>query len=235
MPSRVRTVGFPDAGFMLDAKNISGAWEYRERYWQPADLLWNASVNTNAACAAKYGPVGDGWKCLMSQYIAPLLTTPIFVMNSLHDLYQLTGGEGVLRFPCTLPPTADCPPAAMQAFYDYRRDFIRIVTETVLSKAQNGAFLDSCLVHEQNIDACCAQPQPSKLNESRSGCCTNCAGWSLFSLPDENDDRSGPLQLRRTAQQAFGDWFFKRPSRSSYRYIDPVAWPANPSCPFCRH
>jgi hypothetical protein len=48
MPSRVRTVGFPDAGFMLDHKNISGAWEYRERYWQPADLLWNASVNTNA-------------------------------------------------------------------------------------------------------------------------------------------------------------------------------------------
>ena len=85
MPSRVRTVGFPDAGFMLDHKNISGAWEYRERYWQPADLLWNASVNTNAACAAKYGPVGEGWKCLMSQYIAPLLTTPIFVMNSLHD------------------------------------------------------------------------------------------------------------------------------------------------------
>ena len=165
----------------------------------------------------------------MSQYIAPLLRTPIFVMNSLHDLYQLTGGEGVLRFPCKLPPTPeDCPPEALQAFYDYREDFIRAVNETVLSKPQNGAFLDSCLVHEQNIDACCAQPQPSHLNASRSGCCTNCAGWSLFSLPDGS-------QVRRTAQQAFGDWFFKRPSRSNYRLIDPVAWPANPSCPYCLH
>lgn len=180
----------------------------------------------------------------MSQYIAPLLRTPIFVMNSLHDVYQLTGGEGVLRFPCKLPPTTsrDCPPEAIQAFYDYRRDFIRVVNETVLSNPQNGAFLDSCIVHEQNIDACCAQPQPSKLNESRSGCCTNCAGWSLFSLPDERGGRlaaeAGSAfepHMRRTAQQAFGDWFFKRPSKSNYRFIDPVAWPANPSCPYCRH
>ena len=108
--------GFPDAGFMLDHKNISGDYEYRERYWQPADLLWNASANTNAACYEKYGggsasagAGGESWKCLLSQYIAPLLTTPIFVMNSLHDLYQLTGGEGVgasiilllfFQFPC---------------------------------------------------------------------------------------------------------------------------------------
>jgi hypothetical protein len=92
-----------------------------------------------------------------------------------------------------------------------------------------GAFLDSCLVHEQNIDACCAQPQPQRLNESRSGCCTNCAGWSLFSLPD------GPAGRRRTAQEAFGDWFLGRASPSGHRLIDPVQWPLNPSCPYCRH
>ena len=111
----------------------------------------------------------------------------------------------------------------------------------VLNRKQNGCFLDSCLVHEQNIDACCGQPQPSHLNQIRSGCCTNCAGWSLFSLPDgaslasatgESESEStgsvasvaaassggggGGGGRRRTAQQAFGDWFNGRPSASTY-------------------
>ena len=233
-----RVVGFPDAGFMLDHENIAGQHEYRTRYWQPADKLWNASSNTNAACWARYGGT-EGWKCLLSQYIAPLLTTPVFVMNSLHDLYQLTGGEGILRFPCPMPPSsATCNATNLAAFYQYRTDFISIVKETVLNRAQNGCFLDSCLVHEQNIDACCPQPQPTHLNQTRSGCCTNCAGWSLFSLPDSAPATSTAAfsaSGRRTAQQAFGDWFFHRPSASKHQLIDPVAWPNNPSCAYCRH
>jgi hypothetical protein len=164
-------------------------------------------------------------------------------MNSVHDLYQLTGGEGVLRFPCPLPPSnASCSPTDLRAFYQYRTDFIETVNTTVLNRAANGAFLDACLVHEQNIDGCCGQPQPTSLNQTRPGCCTNCAGWSLFSVPDGSGGFGGGGASggfgggqRRTAQQAFGDWFFGRPSASNHRLIDPVAWPNNPSCPYCRH
>ena len=43
--------------------------------------LQSGSGGTNAACLAAT-PQPERWKCLMAEYIAPYLKTPIFVMNS---------------------------------------------------------------------------------------------------------------------------------------------------------
>ena len=52
----------------------------------PAVAL-RGSGGTNLACLA--ANKGAEWKCLMAQYIAPHLKTPIFVMNSNYDAWQM--------------------------------------------------------------------------------------------------------------------------------------------------
>lgn len=50
--------------------------------------FWFLTVSgTNAKCLAANG--GEEWKCLMAPYLAQYIETPLFVMNSVYDAYQL--------------------------------------------------------------------------------------------------------------------------------------------------
>jgi hypothetical protein len=89
LPKSVRLVGFPDAGFFMDAKDeTSGNYSYRGLF-QGADPVWNltGSGGTNLKCLT--ANVGAEWKCLMAQYIAPHVETPMFVLNSDYDAWQM--------------------------------------------------------------------------------------------------------------------------------------------------
>lgn len=67
---QVRVVGFPDAGFMLDHTDVTGALSYRQNFIK-ADPLWNttASGSTNSDCLRQYETAA--WKCLFAQYVTP--------------------------------------------------------------------------------------------------------------------------------------------------------------------
>ena len=54
-----------------------------------AACLLQGSGGTNTACLAAYA-VTEQWKCLMAQYIVPHLRTPIYVMNSAYDAWQVS-------------------------------------------------------------------------------------------------------------------------------------------------
>jgi hypothetical protein len=86
----VRVTGFPDAGYFLDQPVYGGDDHMYRDNFQGADPVWNVtgSGGTNLACL-KANPGADAWKCLMAQYIAPHLTTPIYVMNSMVDAWQV--------------------------------------------------------------------------------------------------------------------------------------------------
>jgi hypothetical protein len=86
----------------------------------------------------------------MAEYIAPYLKTPLFVMNSAYDAYQL---PNILQTQC---PVSDalkqCDDSAAQA---YGTMFKQRVADAVLKASpKNGVFIDSCWVHEQNLDYC---------------------------------------------------------------------------------
>lgn len=48
---------------------------------------WNASGGINKACLAKYG-AAEGWQCLFGANLAPLVSVPLFVLNSKFDTWQ---------------------------------------------------------------------------------------------------------------------------------------------------
>merc|ERR1711988_1920144 len=86
--------------FNLDPKRTS----YRQN-WQVADSVWNitGSGGSNRRCLQAY-PKNESWKCLMAQYILPHLETPVFVMNSAYDLWQLPnilGTNCIAQHKCT--------------------------------------------------------------------------------------------------------------------------------------
>ena len=85
-----RVAGFPDAGFFLDAATTAGAFAFRADF-VGADPVWNVTRGggTNTKCLAALVPKGEGWKCLMAQYLVPFIETPLYVMNSAYDAYQL--------------------------------------------------------------------------------------------------------------------------------------------------
>jgi hypothetical protein len=66
---------------LSEQDEVSGNNSYRGMF-QGADPVWNVtgSGGTNLKCLA--ANAGEKWKCLMAQYIAPHVETPIFVLNS---------------------------------------------------------------------------------------------------------------------------------------------------------
>ena len=220
-----RVTGFPDAGYFADLKNVKGEYEYRG-YYQTADsTCWNstASGGTNAACL-KANPIraasgaetgreagtGTAWKCLMAEYLMDYIETPMYVMNAAFDVYQV---QHILDVGCV---PSKCSQAQISAMVGYRKDYLSSSIAHLSARARevgHGAFIDSCLVHEQNVDYCSGGNQHAY----------NCAGWL------------NTLVMGATPQQSYSAWYFGRAAQNIS--IDPAAAIApaqgsNPTCPW---
>lgn len=207
----VRLTGFPDAGFFLDEPSQqSASYTYRQNFIA-ADPVWNVtgSQGTNAHCLEAYAKE-ESWKCLMAQYITPHLQTPVFIMNSAYDAYQLPNIGGLTLCPVSTQEKP-CNDTAAQM---YGMRFKGIVKAAIAHDTRNGMFVDSCYVHEQNVNYCSTQTMP------------NCVGWD----PRE----SGSLKWNYTTQvmgftpqQAFDRWYHQQVNTM---LLDDAVLQQNPSC-----
>ena len=72
-------------------------------------------------------------------------------MNAAFDVYQV---QNILDVGC-VPKT--CSPAQITAIETYRVQYINSSISHLVARADkvgHGAYIDSCLVHEQNLDYC---------------------------------------------------------------------------------
>jgi hypothetical protein len=216
LPPSVRLVGFPDAGFFMDVKGeTSGKYDYRANF-QGADPVWNVtgSGGTNLKCLE--ANAGEKWKCLMAQYIAPHVETPMFVLNSNYDAWQM---EHVLGAKCIPTPTSPCTADENTSLRSFRDQFAAAITAGVTNgKPKNGVFLDSCYVHEQNVNYCSNQGMP------------NCVGWSPLSSGSKKWGYTTAVS-GRTPQQAFGAWW----KGETVVAIDDHKFFDNPTCVYLGH
>ena len=142
---------FPPKIDLSEQDEVSGNYSYRGMF-QGADPVWNVtgSGGTNLKCLA--ANAGEKWKCLMAQYIAPHVETPIFVLNSDYDAWQM---KHVLGAQCIPTPTSACTADQNASLRSFRDQFAAAIKAGVTAgKPKNGVFLDSCYVHEQNVDYC---------------------------------------------------------------------------------
>ena len=144
----------------------------------------------------------------MAQYVAAETTTPLFVMNSAIDVYQV---QNILEIGCV---PGRCSAAQLARMDRYRSDFVQSALAPALENPANGAWVDSCIMHEQNVYYC-GGGKPGPPGHSAY----NCQGWQ--------EERVNGL----TPQQAFSRWYLDtRPSAADHFTIDNASWPNNPTC-----
>lgn len=248
LPMSVKLYGAPDAGFFIDGPtwNNSTQFNFRAEFVR-ADLFWNStgSGSLNSRCLAAFADAP--WHCFFPNYYAPYIQTPWHSMMAAYDLASL--GSSIYNLPC-LPPK--CNAAELEALHLWRDIYIGVLGPALTSFPWNGAYVDSCLVHEQNVDYCSGQAVP------------NCRGWLVYNVTAPG------FAPTLTPQKGFSVWFdaisnnYERviqeraawaakvdkglESGSGYPQrkiekeedatsqqiiiIDPLNWPGNPSCPF---
>eukprot|EP01102_Stenamoeba_stenopodia_P020799 TRINITY_DN823_c0_g1_i2.p1 TRINITY_DN823_c0_g1~~TRINITY_DN823_c0_g1_i2.p1 ORF type:complete len:355 (+),score=96.32 TRINITY_DN823_c0_g1_i2:357-1421(+) len=204
LPMSAVVKALPDSGFFLAFPNTQGQYIYSEEMMTTFANM-NSSGGVAEACL-NIVPPKYSWLCYFAQYNYPVIQTPIFLLQSTYDSWQM--GNIVFAnqnydMSCALGGSGNCTAEQIEVadlFHFYMLNLIG-GTDTWNSDA-NGGYLHSCWDH------CIAYFQ---------------IGWNNIVV--------GGL----TIQQAVGDWFFERTSAPKLVdcMIPVVPNPANcnPTCP----
>ena len=137
----------PAAGYFIDAPiwNQPSKYNFRDEFIS-GDAIWQSvgAGSLNHACLAAYPT--EGWRCYFPEIHTPYLKTPWHVMMAAYDVASTSMIIGL----CS--PPSPCTPAELEALQLWRFTFIGQLAYGLDSFPGNGAYIDSCIVHEQNVD-----------------------------------------------------------------------------------
>ncbi|KAF5735242.1 pectinacetylesterase family protein [Tripterygium wilfordii] len=85
LPATTKVKCISDAGFFLNAKDISGGQTIQNFFSQVA-ATHGSTKNLPASCTARTTPAE---LCFFPQYVAQTMRTPLFILNSAYDSWQL--------------------------------------------------------------------------------------------------------------------------------------------------
>ena len=158
----------PGSGFFLHALNVEGddvyGWEMRQVYH-----MQNLSASLSIACQDAQ-PRGEEWRCAMAPYAAAHVRTPLFVLDSAIDAWQLACIQAPLAVAqdeeqCSAAPSlagcavlpqgtlADCTPSQLSMRREYAATFgTQLARSGVLPRKHaggggGGAFITACHTH----------------------------------------------------------------------------------------
>jgi hypothetical protein len=107
-------------------------------WWLYEQLAGNTSA-LDARCLARQAP-GSEWLCLFAENVAPLLTSPVYALQSYYDSYQTTA---IANVPNTSAPGAAAAVNAFGALLNARAK----ASLFGAGAAAHGAALDACHHH----------------------------------------------------------------------------------------
>ena len=131
-----------DAGFFVDAPSLNGTEVVRSAF-QQLYTLHNSTLNQ--ACLGSQKRKQE-WRCLFPQYSIPFVTSPIFLVNSLYDLWQIAYLSNI---PCVLN-VKTCNSTELSQIMKFRKKTLRAL-RSVFDSKKNAVFADACLVHTQCV------------------------------------------------------------------------------------
>lgn len=132
LPPTARFAAMADSGFFLDFNATGSNLTYTER------MIWtfqngNITAMLPPACLALYPP-SEGWRCFMAQYIAPHIQSPLFMIQSYHDSYQVEAIAQVL-------------PNATAAINAYGALLASTIADVQAANPRLGGAIDACYHH----------------------------------------------------------------------------------------
>ncbi|KAK1394696.1 Pectin acetylesterase [Heracleum sosnowskyi] len=151
LPTHTNVKCASDAGYFLHVKDVFGEYNYAN-FYDRIVKLHGSTKNLPRACTATMRPRS---LCFYPQYVVPHIETPLFLINSAYDAYQI----GFILAPSinNLPQswerckndTTTCSQDQVEILKGFRSEFLG-----ALPKLGNGTFrgmfISSCLAHCQS-------------------------------------------------------------------------------------
>ena len=191
LPATATVAGLADSGFFLDWRSVITPGSFTHSY--DADLrsgfaLFNSSAGVNDACIAAHRHSQSD--CIFAANTLPHIATPIFVLQSAFDSWQLQWEHGLAKNP-------DCKYYAKYSNH-------------LLLLAMHGSFLMDCVIADAKLnaygDTLTTQLKAASAGKSTVGgfvehCFHHCTTQTLWT----HAPRLGPEQL--VAADAFTRWY----------------------------
>lgn len=180
LPRGTKVKCFADAGYFINAKDVSGTLHIEEFYSQVV-ATHNSAKNLPTSCTSRLKP----GLCFFPQNVASQIQTPIFLLNAAYDSWQI---KNILA-----PGVADphgawgscklnikkCSTDQLKVMHEFRMEFLKALGG-VGSSVSRGMFIDGCYAHCQ-------------------------AGTQETWLRDDS-----PKLANTTIAKAVGDWYYDR-------------------------
>ncbi|KAJ3673827.1 hypothetical protein LUZ60_005819 [Juncus effusus] len=196
LPSHAHVKCLSDAGFFVNERDISGK-EHIAAYYNDVITTHGSANNLPLSCTAGVSPS----LCFFPQYVAKQIKTPLFILNSAIDAWQIAN----ILVPDSADPNAtcvnckadiaQCSSLQLEIIQGFRDRFVKAIDEMGKSISR-GLFINSCFCH------CQSESQETWL-ASRS-----------------------PMLANTRIANAVGDWYF---DRSQFKEID-CPYPCDSTC-----
>ncbi|KAL3743828.1 hypothetical protein ACJRO7_019006 [Eucalyptus globulus] len=180
LPMGAKVKCLSDAGFFINAKDVSGALHI-ESYYNQVVATHGSAKHLPRSCTSIYSP----GLCFFPQYMARQMRTPLFILNAAYDSWQIKNilAPGVADpqgtwHGCELDIN-NCSPNQLKVMQDFRLEFMYSLGR-LGSSSSRGLFIDSCYAH------CQSETQETWL-------------WG-----------DSPVLAKTSIARAVGDWFFDR-------------------------
>ncbi|KAK3164271.1 hypothetical protein QOZ80_1AG0015090 [Eleusine coracana subsp. coracana] len=187
-----------DAGLFLDAADISGG-RFLRSYYSDIVAMQSVAPNLPPTCTNRL----DATSCFFPQNVIDGIKTPIFLLNSAYDAWQIqdslapTSADTNSSWRACKINRSACNASQMKFLQDFRDQMVASVRGFSNSE-NNGLFINSCFAH-------CQSELPNTWNNAPGG---------------------SPAIQNKGIAKSFGDWYF---DRAEVKAID-CPYPCDGTC-----
>ncbi|PIA53183.1 hypothetical protein AQUCO_00900049v1 [Aquilegia coerulea] len=150
LPTTTKVKCLSDAGYFINAKDVSGV-EHIRAYYNDVITTHGSAKNLPVSCTSRLNPS----MCFFPQYLAQNIRTPLFILNAAYDSWQI---KNILApavadphgywHDCKLDVTK-CSPAQLKTMQSYRLGLLHALAGLGKSPSR-GLFINSCYTHCQS-------------------------------------------------------------------------------------
>lgn len=146
LPAGAKVKCFSDAGYFIHAKDVSGA-DHINSFFSAVVATHGSTKNLPSSCTSKFTPN----LCFFPQYVAQVMRTPLFILNSAYDEWQIknilapSSAKANDWKTCKLD-LKKCSSTQVSTLQGYRSEFLSVLPK----KPANGMFIISCYAHCQS-------------------------------------------------------------------------------------
>ena len=143
--TKPRVVGVPDASLFMDLPSYKGEYTYTPLF-KEIFKFQGVEPSLGASCITRHA-ADDAYKCFIGQYALNYVNTPMFITNSLYDVYQ---HYRFMLLQCNPIPGAThgvCNKNHLKYMNNYRGSMVEVIEMYIKNHPESGAWAVSCWSH----------------------------------------------------------------------------------------